>query len=78
MPLDPSDMTTDEAREHIARLGVSQQGFARIIRVSPVTFRRWLDPASGYPMPRSVQLLLRLLSAADVRRLIKADEESPA
>lgn len=78
MPLDPSPMTTTEAREHLARLDVSQQAFARIIRISPQMFRRWLDPNSGYPMPRSVQLLLRLLSAADMRRLIKADEESPA
>lgn len=78
MPLDTAPMPPAEAREHLARLAISQQGFARLIRVSPQMFRRWLNPASGYPMPRSVQLLLRLLSAADVRRLIKADEESPA
>ncbi|MGX9947240.1 hypothetical protein [Bradyrhizobium sp. BTAi1] len=71
-------MTTVEAREHLARLEVSQQAFARIIRVNPSTFRRWLDPDSGIPMPRSVQLLLRLLSPTEARRLIKADEDSPA
>lgn len=75
MPLDQSPMTTDEAREHLARLDLSQQAFARIIRVNPSTFRRWLDPNSGIPMPRSVQLLLRLLSPAEARRLIKDDEE---
>lgn len=73
MSLDTSPMTTTEAREHLARLDISQQGFARLIRVSPQMFRRWLDPKSGYPMPRSVQLLLRLLSKAAVQALIKAD-----
>lgn len=75
MPLDTSPMTTTEARGHLARLGVTQHVFAGLIRVNPATFRRWLDPESGYPMPRSVQLLMRLLSVAAVRRLIEADAE---
>lgn len=80
MPLDISPMKPAEARWHLLRLGVSQNRFAKIIRVNPSTFRRWIDPNSGFPMPRPVQLLLRVLSAADMRRLIKADddEKSPA
>ncbi|MFZ5715737.1 MAG: hypothetical protein ACOY3N_23165 [Bradyrhizobium sp.] len=72
-------MSIAEARDHLARLAVSQNRFAKIIRVNPSTFRRWIDPNSGFPMPRAVQLLLRSLSAADIRRLIKADDDqSPA
>jgi DNA-binding transcriptional regulator YiaG len=79
MPLDPSPMSPAEARDHLARLGVTQDRFAKIIRVNPSTFRRWIDPHSGFPMPRAVQLLLRALSAADMRRLIKTDDDaSPA
>lgn len=74
MAVETGEMSTDEAREHLARLDVTQDGFAALIRVNPATFRRWLNPSSGYPMPRSVQLLLRKLTPADVRRMIDADE----
>jgi hypothetical protein len=51
MPVDTSPVTAHEAREHLVRLDISQQGFARLIRVSPQMFRRWLNPRSGYPIP---------------------------
>lgn len=74
MSLDTSPMTPAEAREQLARLRISQNGFAKIIGVNPSTFRRWIDPNSGFPMPRAAQLLLRLLTPAQARRLIAALE----
>jgi DNA-binding transcriptional regulator YiaG len=75
MSLDTSTMTPQEAREHIARLGISQQAFARLIRVSPQNVRKWLKmDGAALDIPRAVQLLLRLLTPAAARRLIEADE----
>jgi DNA-binding transcriptional regulator YiaG len=75
MLLETKEMTPQEAREHIERLSISQQAFARLIRVNPSTLRRWLT-LNGAPldMPRAVQIALRLLTPAHVRRLIEADE----
>jgi DNA-binding transcriptional regulator YiaG len=74
--LDTSQMTATEAREHIARLGISQQALARMIRVNPSTVRRWLRlDGEALDIPRAVQIALRLLSPAMVRRLIEADQE---
>jgi DNA-binding transcriptional regulator YiaG len=69
-------MTPQEAREHLARLQLSQQGFARLIRVNPVTVRRWLSLNEANPpdMPRAVELLLPLLTPAKVKRLVEADK----
>jgi hypothetical protein len=76
MALDTSDMTAQEAREHLARLEISQQAFARMIRVNPTTVRRWLKlDGTALDIPRAVQIMLRLMMPADARRLIKADEE---
>lgn len=68
------DMTADEAREHIARLGISQQAFARLIRRDPSTVRRWIAHRDPLDIPREIALLLRLLTPAIVKRLIAADE----
>jgi DNA-binding transcriptional regulator YiaG len=76
MPLDTSDMTPQEARDHIARLDLSQQGLARIIRVNPATVRRWLKlDGTALDIPRAVQILLRLLTPAQVRQLVEADQK---
>jgi DNA-binding transcriptional regulator YiaG len=74
MALDTSDMTADEAREHIARLGISQQALARMIRVNPTTVRRWILHDGALDIPRAVQIMLRLLTPQQARRLIEADE----
>lgn len=66
-------MTADEARAHLARLGLSQQAFARLIRVNPSTVRRWLFAEDALDIPRAVQLLLPLLTPAKVKKLIEAD-----
>ncbi|WP_316234945.1 MULTISPECIES: helix-turn-helix domain-containing protein [unclassified Bradyrhizobium] len=81
MSLDTSEMTPEEAREHIERLGISQQAFARMIRVNPSTVRRWIkhrkntDELPALDIPRAVQILLRVLSPAQARRLIEALQE---
>jgi DNA-binding transcriptional regulator YiaG len=76
MSLETSEMTPEEARGHLARLGISQQAFARLIRVNPSTVRRWLTlNGTALDIPRAVQLLLRLLSCADMRRLMRADAQ---
>lgn len=75
MALDTSIMTPQEAREHIARLGISQQAFARMIRVSPQNVRKWLKlDGDALDIPRAVQILLRLLTPAQAKRLIEAAE----
>lgn len=79
MSIDTTEMTPEEAREHLARLGISQQAFARMIHVNPSTVRRWLTlNGEALDIPRAVQIVLRLLSPAQARRLIAADEGSPA
>jgi DNA-binding transcriptional regulator YiaG len=74
-------MTAQEARDHLARLELSQQAFARLIRVNPTTVRRWLmDPSQGQDIPRYIEILLRLLTPGKVKRLIAeyADDANPA
>ena len=75
MALDTSPMAAAEAREHIARLGISQQALARMIRVNPSTVRRWIAYKDPLDIPRAVQIMLRLLSPAQARQLIEADAE---
>jgi DNA-binding transcriptional regulator YiaG len=76
MALDISEMRPEEAREHIARLEISQQAFARMIRVNPTTVRRWLRlDGEALDIPRAVQIALRLLTPAMVRRLMAAGQE---
>jgi DNA-binding transcriptional regulator YdaS (Cro superfamily) len=69
-------MTPTEAREHIARLGISQQAFARLIRVNPSTVRRWLNIAEPLDIPRAVEILLPLLTPAKVKKLIEAETKA--
>ena len=47
-------MTPAEVRSALGRLGLSQVGLARILRVSPQTVRRWVadpDSPSAAPIP---------------------------
>jgi DNA-binding transcriptional regulator YiaG len=67
-------MTAQEARDHIARLGISQQALARLIRVNPATVRRWINIKNQLDIPQAVALLLRLLTPAKVQRLIEEAE----
>jgi DNA-binding transcriptional regulator YdaS (Cro superfamily) len=63
-------MTAQEARDHLARLGISQQALARLIMVNPTTVRRWLNIADPLDIPQAVAIMLRLLTPAKVKRLI--------
>lgn len=65
-------MTPDDVRAHLARLEISQQGFARLVCVNPVTVRRWLklNQAAPAEIPRAIEILLELLTPAKVKRLV--------
>jgi len=49
-------MTARQLRAALRRLGLSQLGFARRIRVDGRTVRHWV--AGTYPVPEAVALLL--------------------
>lgn len=63
-------MTAIEARDHLARLEISQQGFARLVRVNPATVRRWVSLTDPQEIPRAIEILLPLLTPAKVKRLV--------
>jgi hypothetical protein len=66
MPHDTSDMTPQGG----ARPRISQQALARVLRVNPITVRRWLKlNGTALDIPRAVQILMRLLTPAQARRL---------
>lgn len=67
-------MSAQEARDHLARLELSQQGLARLIRVNPATVRRWLSLSDPQDIPRAVEILLPLLTPKIVRRLVKLEQ----
>jgi hypothetical protein len=47
------------------------------LRVNPVTVRRWLKlDGTALDIPRAVQLLLRLLTPAQARRLVEIDQKA--
>lgn len=61
-------MTPDELRAELARLGLSQTGAARALRVNEKTVRRW---ATGeIPVPFAVALLLVKLTPKEADKLI--------
>ena len=49
-------MTPDAFRAHLTRLGYSQAGFARLMKVDERTVRRW--GTGDTPIPESVRMLL--------------------
>lgn len=67
-------MTPQEVRDHLARLGLSQNGFARLIRVNEKTVRRWVSLDEPGDVPRAVEIALDLLTPARVKKLIADDE----
>lgn len=71
-------MTPDQCRAHLARLVISQQAFARLVGISPQHFRKMLRQHDPLEIPRAVELLLPLLTAAKVRRLVAELEAGQA
>ena len=66
-------MTAIEAREHLVRLGLSQQGLARLIERNPATIRRWLNPEdTDNEIPIEIGIMLELLTPAKLRGILKA------
>lgn len=63
-------MTVEEARAHLARLGLSQQAAARLFRINPKTMRRFVSLTNPLDIPRSLEIALELLTPAKVRRLL--------
>jgi hypothetical protein len=61
-------MTAAQARAHLARLELSQQGLARLIDRNPVTVRRWLDPAHPNQIPIEIGIMLELLTLRLLKR----------
>lgn len=60
-------MTQDEARRHLARLALSQQGLARLIRRNPATIRKWLK--AGGVIPAEIGIMLELLTPEKLAEL---------
>lgn len=59
-------MTPDEFRAELSRLGMTQAGAARFLKVDERTIRRW---ATGdKEVPEAVALLLPRLSPDDIQR----------
>ena len=68
-------MSADEFRAAIAALGISQQGFAKLVGASPRTGQKWgLGEAR---VPGSVAVLLRLLLARPELMAVLADVTPP-
>ena len=80
-------MTAAEVRDHLARLGISQNAMSvHLFGVDPSTGRRWLmTGSSAKEIPYAVAIALTLLTLAKARALIEAskargtvDRKSPA
>jgi DNA-binding transcriptional regulator YiaG len=76
MPLEAGDMAPETARAHLARLGLSQQAFARLFRANPRTARRWVSGDSE--IPRAVAIALELLTPDKVAALLAGDPAQEA
>ena len=67
-------MTPREFRKHLDRLGLSQAAFARLIKVDVRTVKRWASPTEPYEIPRTVEILLPLLSPTRVKALLAGSD----
>jgi DNA-binding transcriptional regulator YiaG len=65
-------MDADDLRWELDRLGLTQNGLARLLDIEPRTVRRW---ATGqYLVPRSVDLLLERLGPEEAQELAKGEQ----
>lgn len=61
-------MEANELRVALKELGHSQMSFARLLRVSPSTVRRWLASTQGkVPVPGYVEVIIELLKDKQAR-----------
>jgi DNA-binding transcriptional regulator YiaG len=59
-------MNSTALRRALARLGMTQVGLARTLKVNAATVRRWISGAS--PIPEAVALLLKEWLASGRKR----------
>jgi hypothetical protein len=70
-------MTPAMFRKHLDRLGLTQAAFSRLIKVDIRTVKRWASLTDPFEIPRTVQILLPLLSPTRVKALLAATESCP-
>lgn len=58
-------MTPDAFRSELTRLGLTQAGAARFLKMDPRQLRRWAKGET--PIPHAVELLLGKLKPKDVK-----------
>ncbi|MBR1290127.1 helix-turn-helix domain-containing protein [Bradyrhizobium ottawaense] len=63
-------MTARQFRQHLDRLGLTQAAFAQLVAVDIRTVKRWASPDDPCVVPRTIEILLPLLSVAKVRALL--------
>jgi hypothetical protein len=63
-------MTSHEFREHLGRLDLTQAAFAQLVGVDVRTVKRWASPIDPCEIPRTVEILLPLLSLTKVKALL--------
>jgi transcriptional regulator with XRE-family HTH domain len=68
-------MTPATLRKHLNRLGLSQADFARLINVNVKTVKRWASLTDPFEIPRTVEILLPLLSPTRVKALLAARDK---
>jgi hypothetical protein len=68
-------ISIEEARAHLARLELSQQGLARLIGRNPATIRKWLNPEHPDELPIEIGIMLELLTPARLRKLQREADE---
>ncbi len=65
-------MTPREFREHLDRLNLTQAAFARLVNVDVRTVKRWASLSDPFEIPRTVEILLPLLSPTKLKALLAA------
>lgn len=53
-------MGANELREILARIGMTQLRLATVLGVAPSTVRRWVHKSKPMPIPKTVEIILRL------------------
>jgi hypothetical protein len=66
-------MTAAELRDHLDRLGLTQVAFAHLIDVDARTVKRWASPTEPFEIPRTIEILLPLLSPTKVKALAETE-----
>jgi len=60
-------MDADDLRWELDRLGITQNGLARVVGTNPRTVRRWAT--NQQPIPQGIDLLLERLEPSEAQAL---------